>query len=410
MHVSGMDIEARAVDAGGAVKPRVLIMIATSVLGGPGKGLLQFVRNAPAQRMSYTLASFAGSGDARSEFAEVARQQRIRLHLLRQRWMLDPSMIWQADALLEKYNCNIIQSHGYKSHVIGFALSRLRGVPWVAVAHGWTSENFKIQCYNGLDRFLLRYADVAVAVSPRLHETVASLRGAGRTTELVLNAVDASEIRGQRGGRYVRGILGLADDAIVIGVFGRFSPEKGQIHAVEAFARLAARHPRAVLMLVGAGQDEAALRRRVRQEGLDGRVLFCGYQSTPRDYFEACDLVLLPSLSEGLPNVVLEAMALGRPVLATDVGGVREIIRPGETGWIVEPGSSEALANALEPLIDGRVNLAARGNAARNSLFPKFAVDTRVNRLVSIYEGLCARRPATRRPSRGRQCKEADRP
>lgn len=370
-----------------ASRPRVLIMIATRVLGGPGKGLLQFIRNMPEDRMSCVLAGFTTNG-TETEFARVARSRHIPVHLFRQRRRLDPGLIGQARTLLKARRCNIIQSHGYKTHIMALAVSRLCGVPWVAVAHGWTRENLRIRMLNRLDRLLLRYADVAIAVSPALHATLSAIRGPDRPTELILNAVDPEEIRGERGGEAVRAALGLTPASRVIGVFGRFSPEKGQRHAVDAFARVADRHPRAVLLLVGDGQDAPLLRRRVAHHHLEDRVIFCGYQTAPRDYFEACDLVMLPSLSEGLPNVVLEAMALGRPVLATDVGGVRLVIRHGDTGWIVSPGSSDALAEALHSLLDDGVDLSSFGRTARTSLYPGFAVETRVSRLVKIYEAL----------------------
>ena len=374
------------------MKPNVLIIIASDNLGGPGKGLLQFIRHADRDRFDYTMANFLVKGNENTEFVRIARERGVNLQLLRQDSWLDPLLLLRALRLARAANTNIIQSHGYKGHVIGFVLSRWAGLKWIGVAHGWTNENRKIRLYNRLERWLLRRADAAITVSPRLYATVSALRGRRRPTFLILNAVDEQELVADVGGAEVRRRLGIAPGIPVLGVLGRLSPEKGQDLLLKAFAGALRVRPEATMLVVGDGPEAGSLKAQTRALGIEARVRFCGHQSAIRDYLEALDLLVLPSRSEGLPNVVLEAMCVGVPVLATDVGGVREIIEDGMNGWIVPPGDAEALESAIVRTLSDparRREIAQRGRA---SLSPKFSASLRAARFLEVYEDVLGSR------------------
>ena len=132
------------------MKPKVLIIYASSTLSGPGKGLLQFVRHASA--LDYVLASFIQAAGVDTEFTEVAKSRGANYTPIIQKGMLDLSLIRQVRKICNTSEINIIQTHGYKGHVIAFVLSKILGVKWVAWAHGWTNENAKVgDRLNGAD-------------------------------------------------------------------------------------------------------------------------------------------------------------------------------------------------------------------------------------------------------------------
>ena len=205
---------------------------------------------------------------------------------------------------------------------------------------------------------------------------------------LVRNAVDAADsIPAGREDEIRRRLA--PNGELLIGVFGRLSPEKGQTLLVPSFAAVRSLLPPCRLLFVGDGPLKDQLGEMVRSFGLGDCAIFEGYQSAMRDYYRAVDLLVLPSLREGLPNVVLEAMVYDLPVLASTVGGVPELIRDGETGWLYEPGNPEELQRALRRvLIDERGRWDQVAAAARKALSPKYCPRERSRKFLALYKEL----------------------
>jgi len=371
------------------MKPKVFIVFASRVLSGPGKGLFQYIRQTRFKcSFDYVLANFTNDPEHKSEFTEVAEKENANYRLLYQRALLDPTLIKQALKIYREERCNIIQTHGYKGHLIAYVLSRLFGLKWVAWAHGWTSENAKVRFYNKIERFCLKRADVAIAVSPRLYDHISGFRGSKKKTRMILNAVEEGELPSDIGGVATRAKHGFSMDDLVLGCFGRFSPEKGQEVLLEAFARVAPEYARAKIMLVGSGQEEANLRALAERLRISGKVVFCGYQRAMQDYYEAADVVVMPSHSEGLPNVALEAQAAKKAVIATDVGGVREIIEDGVNGRVVAADDRQMLAEAICEVVGShqlRLQYAQKGY---EMLYPKFSPERRAMKIIDVYQEL----------------------
>ncbi|RUM94604.1 MAG: hypothetical protein DSZ28_02355 [Thiothrix sp.] len=368
-------------------KPKVLIIIDSLRIGGPGKGLFQFINNAPKEKFDFQLCNFKYKAPKSQEFIERASEEQVELQLFTQNYLFDPSPIFQVYQLIKSGHFNIIQTHSTKAHLIAWLVTRHLTTRWIAVAHGYTNENWKVQAYNRLDKWLLKQADYAVAVSPVLQKMLLDSRGSNKPTALILNAVDEKEIPGHLGGKEIRKHCQVSNESILIGVFGRLSPEKGQENLLVAFSRLLNQQV-ASLVFVGDGQDLTKLKALAKTLKISDRVYFQGHQKYMRDYYEAIDLLVLPSLSEGLPNVILEAMALGKPVLSTDVGAVSEVISNTENGWIVPAGDIEALSRVLDKILLTPDILNLMGYKAKDSLFPKFSARERAKKLVNIYERL----------------------
>jgi glycosyltransferase involved in cell wall biosynthesis len=367
---------------------KVMIVIDTSILGGPGKGLFQLLRHETSGNYSYILCGFSYRNPRSTQFIDVARAAGCDLRLLPQRFRFDPSAIAVALKIARSEGVDLVQSHGYKSHTVALAIARRCRVPWLAMTHGWTQEDWKILLYNRLERVLLKWADIAATVSPPLYDELLALRGPNRFSRLIMNAVDPAEIKGVEGGTVIRDRYGVPTDATVIGVFGRLSPEKGVLNGLEAFAKVHQQHPTTHLMLVGDGQLSASIEARIHELGLGASVTMTGYQQQMRGYYEAIDLLMIPSLSEGLPNVLLEAMALEVPAVCTRVGAIPEVIIDGENGWLAEPGDCSDLASRLECAVSDKAQRHAMGVRARESLHPRFSPVHRAKQFVSIYDEL----------------------
>ncbi len=392
-------------------RPRVCMLLATDRLGGPGKGLVQFLRHGGLAGCSPVVVAYEAGEPGETEFTRAVRDTGADLRILRQRGAFDVSLIPQALRVVRDEGCEVLQSHGYKSHAVCACLHAMTGLPWVAFVHGWTAENVRVRAYRVLEQALLPLATRVVAVSDALGRSV--WPAARRRMVVIPNAIDPAEAlrdgdvpatglyaspdaspdanhdTGSDAGKGdLRAAFGIAADALVAGVVGRLSPEKGHIHFLRALARARQTEPRLVGLLAGDGPGADMLRREADMLGLAHAVTFAGHVSRVARVYRALDVAVLPSLSEGMPNAALEAMLHGLPVVASHVGGVPEVVRDGETGLLVPPGDETQLAAALVALcadVERRKALGARG---RERVLGHFAPHQRAERILGLYHEL----------------------
>jgi glycosyltransferase involved in cell wall biosynthesis len=370
------------------IKPRVLIIIGTDPIGGPGKGLFQFLKHASPQTFDYTLCNFNVRNRPQGEFIQEARRNNLNLVLLEQRAKIDPRMIFQARRIVLEHGINIVQTHGYKAHVVGFFLRLFCRRPWICFSHGYIYSNLKMRLYNWIDRsVLLRCADRVVTVSGSMRAMLIRNGVREEKIRLIYNAIDPTEAEPTTAASEVKRRHGIAADQKVIGVIGRLNPEKGQWLFLRAMEKTIRSCPDVKALLIGDGQDQAMLERYCRENGLGDHVVFLGYQENIADYYQVLDLLVLPSLSEGLPNAVLEAMSFGIPVLATSVGGVPEIIQNGN-GMMVPPNDPEVLSERMVELLKNDSLRRAIGLKGKSSLYPRFAPDHRARQILKLYDEL----------------------
>jgi glycosyltransferase involved in cell wall biosynthesis len=178
-------------------------------------------------------------------------------------------------------------------------------------------------------------------------------------------------------------------EAIVIGGIGRLDPVKGYDALIQVVARLVAEFPNVILALAGSGPDRERLSRIARESGIEPRVRFLGFHADVRPVYQALDVFAMPSLSEALPYAVLEAMASGLPVVGTTVGGVPEMIVPGETGLLVPPCDPNALAESLRVLLRDAGLRARMGAAGRERVMRHFHERDMVRRTIELYRSMC---------------------
>ena len=182
----------------------------------------------------------------------------------------------------------------------------------------------------------------------------------------------------------LRRALGLGAEDVAIGSVGLLWRAKGQEHLLRALARL----QDVVVFLVGSGADEKPLRDLAVDLGITGRVRFLGWRDDVRQLLQAVDLYVQPSLTEGLPLAVVEAGAAGLPIVASDVGGIPEIITHGANGLLVPPGDPQALAQAIQKLIEDPRMARRLGDAASQAAFERFSAEAMAERYMQLYERL----------------------
>jgi glycosyltransferase involved in cell wall biosynthesis len=255
----------------------------------------------------------------------------------------------------------IVHSHDYKSAFYAWLATRAQPARLVATLHGWVEGTSSLRLYARLELALLRRFDALVAVSA---DQVARLVDAGvprSRIHCIDNGIDFP-VADADGAAMLRDELGIAGDARVFAAVARLSAEKNLAMLLQAFAPVARQAPGAVLLLVGDGPERGALRRLSDELGLGTQVRFLGSRDDMGAIYALIDCLVLPSLTEGMPLVVLEAMACGLPVLASAVGDIPRLLAHAEHGRLVPAGDRDALQAALAEatVLPRRLDLPAR--------------------------------------------------
>ena len=362
----------------------VLILIATERVSGPLKGIFQYLRYVDRARWQPLLA-FVRSRRATPSDAELeASREGIPFVVLEQSGSFDWRLFREVRGVAARHDVCLIQSHGYKTHVLSVFLKRSAGLPWLAFEHGWTAENWRIRLYQNA-AWLLRYSDRVVAVSEELRQSIRRLGVSADKIVTIPNAVDAATPSSLPHGTFRRA-HGIPLDAPLVGVVGRFSVEKGQRVFLEAFRLLCRECPAAHAALVGEGLDEGYLRSRA--EGLALNVHFPGHQRVMSSVYQDLDTVAIPSLSEASPNVLLEAMAFERPVVATAVGGIPSVATHGVHALLVRANAPAELAGAMATILRDQELRGQLVMQAKHHVRTCYSADARALRIFDLYDTL----------------------
>lgn len=362
----------------------VLHVRASDRFGGPERLILEAA--ARARATAPTVASFGREG-APHPLLDPCRARGVATALVAASGSYDPRAVWRLRRTVVERGARVVVGHDYRSDLLVWAATKGLGVRRAAVVHGFTAEDRKVATFEALDRRVLRRADAVVAVAAPTRDALVAAGVPAARVHLVENAIDveavAAEAREARA--EVRRSLDLPDGTPMVLALGRLSPEKGHAVLLDAWAEAAPE--RAVLCLVGDGASADALRRRAATLP-PGGVRFLGWRSDPARCLGAADLFVLPSLREGLPLAVLEAMAAGVPVVASAVGGVPEALGGGWCGTLVPPGDAGALARALRSALADLAAARATAQAALERVRERYDVGRQVEALEALWTSL----------------------
>jgi glycosyltransferase involved in cell wall biosynthesis len=302
-----------------------------------------------------------------------------------------------ASRLLEvcrRERVEVWHGHDYKSNALGLLLRRRWPMRLVTTLHGWVRRTVRTPLYYAIDRLTLPHYERVVCVSEDLHRAARACGVPHDRCILLENAIRADEFTRRQAAEGAKARLGLPAGRMVVGAVGRLSAEKGFDLLIRVVERLLRDGIDLELWIVGEGSEEARLRALVAELGLGERIKLLGYRPETIPLYEAMDVFALSSLREGLPNVVLEAMAMEVPVVATRIAGVPNLIRHEQNGLLVEPGDAEGLAQALGRLLgDERLRGRLR-RAGRTTIEAGYSFEARMARLRDIYDRLLYREEA----------------
>jgi glycosyltransferase involved in cell wall biosynthesis len=294
--------------------------------------------------------------------------------------------------LVSRYRPDVVCATGYKADVLA---AWLGATPSVATLRGWTAQDAKVRFFEWLDRRTLRRHDSVIVVSHVLRDAAIRAGVAPQRVFWVPNAIDPAQLPSPRQREDLCREIGADPERPLLAAVGRLSPEKGQRVLVDAFSRVRHRLPGSRLAIVGDGPEEASLRGQVETLGLAQDVTFMGLRADGQQIIGALDALALPSFSEGMPNVLLEAFAYGTPVVATRVGGVPDMLSDGDSGWLVSPGDAEGLAFALVEALADASEARRRAARARSILAERFTVERQARAWLSAVNAAIDTKPAS---------------
>jgi glycosyltransferase involved in cell wall biosynthesis len=273
--------------------------------------------------------------------------------------------------------------------LLAYLLARAEGVIPFATAHGWTGHTPRERLlYYPLDKKLLARFPRVAAVSGEIKRVLVGAGADERRIKVVLNSIDPiAFVRRPADRDAARAHFGVQPGETAVGAVGRLEPQKRFDLLVEAFAALVAKRPHLRLLIAGEGSLRAALQMQIDRLGLAHLCRLVG-QSDVSKFHHALDLFVQSSEYEGTPNVVLEAMALETPFVATDVGGTAELFEDGVHGLLIPPRDVPALIRAIERSLDDSAASNARVRAARERVETTLSFDRRMDTIDAMYQEL----------------------
>lgn len=365
--------------------PRIAALIDTVHLSGPGRQLTALLSGLARAGWETELVTFLRAGRAESPLVTHARLAGVEVTVLPEEGPLDRQVLRALRYHLADRRPDIVQTHSYKATALVWGAKRA-GLQfgWVGCYHGHTTENLKVRLYHRLDRYLLRRADRIVVMAEAQRR---GFPGVQDKLSVIHNAVLTPARESPPPDWLPVGTTPL------IAYVGRLSPEKGVDLLLDALAMLHRETPDLPwqTVVVGEGPERARLEAQAVAAGLRARVQFVGSTPDPWPVYRAAALVVLPSRSEGLPNVMLEAIAADRRVIATAVGAVPDVIGASQAATVIPSGSADAIARAIRTGLTTGDNDAAR--ADRAALRARHSLDNRVATHLALYRGVLGARP-----------------
>ena len=387
----------------GSARVPVLSFLTNFLIGGTERQVLNLVQNHDRARFDVHLACFRQAGPLLQEIDPTG----VALSEYPIRSLPSLRTLWQQVRLaryLRAHRVRIVHSFGFYANVFAIPAARLAGVEVVVASIRDTGDHL-----TGLQKSMQKWACRAadhVLVNARAVAALLGAQGYGLARLSVIhNGIDVSRFGQRLPTGNLRAELGLPATAPLVAVFSRLNRLKGIEYFLQAAASLAARFEQVRFLVVGDSVSQAyrdELERCAAGLGLGQRVLFTGFRSDVPALLAEVSVSVLPSLSEGLSNVVLEAMAAGVPVVATRVGGTPEMVEDGLTGLLVPPANAAALAEAVAALLADPARGRALGQAGRARVAQLFSLEATVRATGRLYERLLCGAPATRQEQSGR--------
>jgi glycosyltransferase involved in cell wall biosynthesis len=370
---------------------RVLHLRDSPWLDGPGRTILETAAHVDRSRVDFFIGALV-SKEGTHPLLAGARARGLQSIAIKDPGGGITGLVDQIMAVVEQHDIQVLHASDFRTSLAALLCRRRRrSLKVVATAHGWIANTLRRRVFRFLDKFLLRQFDRVVLVSHAMRRLVPRWWLPDRRVTVMHNAL-VLESYGQEARQRSRPPVSANRDVVMLNI-GRLSPEKGQAMLLDALKQLLVKWPNLKLQFAGVGPLEASLRAQAEAAGIASRVEFLGYITDMPPLYANCDLVVQSSFTEGLPNVILEAAFLRVPIVATDVGGTREVVQHDHSACIIRP-STEELVAGIDSFMSDPARFAAMADRAHDNIMAKFSFAARTSNLMQFYDELLSGAPA----------------
>lgn len=354
-------------------------------VGGVERQLSAVLRNYDRQKIMPLVCSLSDKGEIGLEI-EAMGIEVICLNNLGHGF--SAALVGDLIRIMKDKKIDVVRTHQYHANLYGRIAAVLCRIPCIVPSmHNVYTRDRKIH-RRILNNLLGRFSDAIIAVSEAVRDDVAAYDHIpNNRLRVIYNGVEEARLMGNEGSA-IRSEFNLPESAVIVGNVGRLTLQKGQQYLIEAVASIMNDFPELRLLIVGDGPDRAALMRLVREKGIEGRVIFTGSRDDVPNLLAAMNIFVFPSLWEGLPNALVEAMAAGKAIIATGIKPNREVLASEAAGMFVTEKDSASIASALAVLLRDR-DLASRlGTAARARALSCFTIEKTVRSYTALFEDI----------------------
>jgi glycosyltransferase involved in cell wall biosynthesis len=361
----------------------------SSGIFGSEQVILTLARNIDQSRFEFHLACLR-HGDGRSDtFIKIARRTGINVIPIDADHRLEWSAVNALRRIIIKHKIAILHAHDYKCDIYGLLGSLNLPVKRVLTSHGSTRDSLTKKIYLGLDEGWIypRY-DRIIAVSEHLGKELRRRKGISNRVRVIQNGLDVDLLKSQVSSEdaFASWVSSIKkDNTVLVGVVGRLFPDKGHHFFFQAFARVVKKHKTLKALIVGKGPHKEYLAQLIKAHHIDDHVHMCGFVSDMPAVYRNIDCLVIPSLTEGLPYTLLEAMYYGVPVIATAVGDIPCLIKPDVSGVLMRPGKTEDIYNKLDEFMRDRTRAAQMAEQAARLVESEFSASAMARRIETLY-------------------------
>jgi glycosyltransferase involved in cell wall biosynthesis len=361
---------------------KILHIISSGGMYGAEAVILNMSRTLNESSHSSVLGVFSNSANPNLQLHGTATAQGIESHLISCTGQIDRTVPSSIRELADRTNADVVHAHGYKADIYCYFALRGSRVPLVSTCHTWYDNDLTVSLYGAADRFILRNYAAIVAVSEDVKQRLLKAGVRKEKIHIVRNGIDLRPF--DNAAPSLRNLS--SQDAPIVGLIGRLATEKGVDIFLRAAARVLAELPATKFVVIGEGPDREQLEILIDELQVRNNVFMLGRRDDMPGVYASLDIMVSASRHEGLPMAILEGMASSRPVVATAVGAVPEVVVDGRTGVLVPSENVEALAAKIVALLNNRTQRENLGAAAKRLIEEEFSAERMTTDYLHIYE------------------------
>ena len=324
------------------------------------------------------------------ELADFALKNNIEFHIFSCRGAVDLKTILSIRNFIKENNIAIVQTHGYKANIYALFATLFKKIPLIATCHPWIRTGAKIKIYTIIDKLLLNRFNKIIAISAEVEREILNMGIPSKKIILIDNGIDIGRFEKKFDLEKTRKQFGIPSHGKVICTVGRLSSEKGHATLIEAASKVIKNYPLAYFVMAGDGVLKNDLMNKTKKLNIGDHFIFMGMVNDIPALLSVSDIFVLPSLTEGLPMALLEAMAAKKPVIASRVGSIPEVLTHNESGLLVPPANSQELENSILDLLNNKQKADELAENGYRTIVNRYSSKIMARKYLDIYNAWSA--------------------